>query len=235
MKSPVIALLALVGNTLLFWLVAMIFIGSPDILLCSIYAAPFALLGWLVGWMVNGLLVYPRHRTRNYIKGQIGLTIAGILFVAWVTSGNGRPRNAERNEALLEQPVNGEDTTRPDLSLRSFKTLEQTFPDPNDLRLQQHFSIGPLQGVYPFYFVYTVAGDSRYWYARVDAYPDSSVVVVRQRDVYSDHAFVALQRAAAVAERDRMDSLVRLLRRVPDSDLEKTGLKQLLDKYPKGR
>lgn len=52
-----------------------------------VYAFLAAAVGWLMGSTVNGLLVYPKHRTRNLAISQlnIGLVLLVSVLAFWWT------------------------------------------------------------------------------------------------------------------------------------------------------
>ena len=63
------------------------------------YAVLVAVLGWLWGSLVNGLLVYPKKRTRNLTMSQLGmglLFLAGLLYFSWSTGSFTRDDHGPR-------------------------------------------------------------------------------------------------------------------------------------------
>lgn len=243
MTVRILAITAFVGNMLLGWILALILgagarANPPLALLATV---PFGLVSTLVGWLagstVNAVLVFPKQRVRNFVKGFIGGGVVCLALWGWFVHSTGKEKLREHvsdNEAKLLQPVNGQDDTRVDLSLRSFQALEKTFGDPDSIELVYHFAVGPKDSVYSFYYMYRLFGlDDDYWYARVDATSDSSVVRVRNGDALTDTVFLDLTRAARIRQRGRLDTALQEIQGLPDSVMS-PEVKELLRKQADG-
>lgn len=227
MTVRILAITAFVGNMLLGWILALILgagarANPPLALLITLpFGVVSTLAGWLAGSTVNAILVFPKQRMRNFIKGFIGGGVVCLGLWGWILHSAGKETlraHVSDNETKLLQPVNGQDDTRVDLSLRSFQALEKTFGDPDSIELIYHFVVGPTDSVYSFYYMYRLFGlDDNYWYARVDAMGDSSVVRVRNGDALNDTTFLNLTRAARIRQRGRMDTALKEIQGLPDS------------------
>lgn len=243
MTVRILAFTTFVGNMLLGWILMLILgpgsrANPPLALLATL---PFGLLATLVGWLagstVNAILVFPKQRIPNFVKGFIGAGVVCLALWGWFVHASGKEKLREHvsdNETKLLQPVNGQDDTRVDLSLRSFQALEKTFGDPDSIELIYHFAVGPADSVYSFYYMYRLFGfDDNYWYARVDALGDSSVVRVRNGDALNDTVFLDLTRAARIRQKGRMDTALQEIQGLPDSVMS-PEVKELLRKQADG-
>jgi len=94
MKPFYIALIAFVANLiLLFGILACANVPHLERLadinwmafgpIDFVYALLVAALGWLMGSVVNGLLVYPKKRIRNYSVSQINTGVVFLLLVLY--------------------------------------------------------------------------------------------------------------------------------------------------------
>lgn len=108
MKTFTIVLLAILANLLLFiGILVLSNVQNLDHLsavnwltfgpIAVLYAIFVGLSGLLMGSIVNGLLVYPKHRFRNYSVSEINVGLVcllGVIYFAWATgSFNDLPVN----------------------------------------------------------------------------------------------------------------------------------------------
>jgi hypothetical protein len=112
MKAIKIALIAILANLLLLLgLLVGTNIQNPHHLgninwiafgpIDLLYAIMVAALGWLMGSLVNGLLVYPERRTRNYSVSQLNtgiLCFLVVLYFAWSTGSFGKDNSHPRQD-----------------------------------------------------------------------------------------------------------------------------------------
>lgn len=107
MKPFRIALLAvMVHFLLLFGLLSWTYVSTGRSLsainwsafapLGVLYALLVGTTGWMMGALVNGLLVYPKNRARNYGISQFNTGIIFFALVVWFSWSTGTFGNAPR-------------------------------------------------------------------------------------------------------------------------------------------
>src|ERR1700722_11019015 len=100
MKPIQIALVAVLGNLLvLFGMLALANMQNPNHLaninwwafgpIDVLYALLVATVGWLAGSLLNGLLVYPKKRTRNYAVSQVNIGLLCLLLLMYFSYATG--------------------------------------------------------------------------------------------------------------------------------------------------
>ena len=238
MSTRMLAFTALVLNTLLAWILLLALSpgwrsdGPLALLPALVISVLTTIAGWLTGWAVNGLVVFPKHRFKNYIKGFAGATLVCLALAGWYvryTEIKDRGVETARNEAQITQPLNGEDDTRTDLSLKSFQAIERSFPNPNRIHLVYHFATNTPDSLYTFFFLYKLAGDpNHFWYAKVDATPAASIVRKLNAPAEDDNAFTALYEHARSIQRAKIDNLLHVLNNLPDSE-KTTDIKETIE------
>ncbi|WP_133997312.1 Asp23/Gls24 family envelope stress response protein [Dinghuibacter silviterrae] len=136
MKTFNILLLAVLCNALLIFGI-LVAINIPDLDRLSqtnwltfapiavVYAIVVALLGLLMGSVVNGLLVYPKKRWRNFRISQLNVGLfflVLVLYFAWATGSFGNSNNDPSKKHVSQSWMHG-DLLYKDISERGFKAF----------------------------------------------------------------------------------------------------------------